>query len=159
MSRRCVRQRTDSRGPSRHCGDASRRLSAGRVATPRVNLMINLLNRYLSLLLIAAGLSGCGGAARLSVAEGSGSEPVLPAPEHALIPVVNVAPATGWPAGGKPVAAPETVVARFAEGLDHPRWIYVLPNGDVLVAETNAPPKPEDGKGIKGWIMKKEMAN
>ena len=71
---------------------------------------------------------------------------------------MNVAPATGWPAGDKPVAAPGTVVSRFAEGLDHPRWIYVLPNGDVLVAETNAPPKPEDGKGIKGWIMKKEMA-
>jgi glucose/arabinose dehydrogenase len=59
--------------------------------------------------------------------------------------------------GTKPVAAPGTVVARFAEGLDHPRWIYVLPNGDVLVAETNAPPKPEDGKGIKGWFMKMAM--
>jgi glucose/arabinose dehydrogenase len=44
-------------------------------------------------------------------------------------------------------------VAAFATDLDHPRWLYVLPNGDVLVAETNAPPKPEDGKGIKGWVM------
>jgi len=43
--------------------------------------------------------------------------------------------------------------------LDHPRWLYELPNGDVLVAETNAPPKPEDGKGIRGWIMGKVMAN
>lgn len=41
----------------------------------------------------------------------------------------------------------------FARSLDHPRWLYVLPNGDVLVAESNAPPKPEDGKGIKGWLM------
>lgn len=41
----------------------------------------------------------------------------------------------------------------FARCLDHPRWLYVLPNGDVLVAESNAPPKPEDGKGIKGWLM------
>ena len=46
-----------------------------------------------------------------------------------------------------------TRVAAFAADLDHPRWLYVLPNGDVLVAETNAPPKPDDGKGIKGWIM------
>ena len=49
-------------------------------------------------------------------------------------------------------------VTPLAAGLDHPRWVYVLPNGDVLVAESNAPPKPEDGKGIKGWIMKKVMA-
>ena len=45
-------------------------------------------------------------------------------------------------------------VSAFASGLDHPRWLYVLPNGDVLVAETNAPPRPDDGKGIKGWFMK-----
>jgi glucose/arabinose dehydrogenase len=44
-------------------------------------------------------------------------------------------------------------VAAFASGLDHPRWLYVLPNGDVLVAETNAPPKPDDGLGLKGWVM------
>ena len=56
------------------------------------------------------------------------------------------------PANGKPVAAPGLAVNAFAKGLDHPRWLYVLPNGDVLVAETNAPPKPEDGKGLKGWI-------
>ncbi|HWH82729.1 MAG TPA: sorbosone dehydrogenase family protein, partial [Burkholderiaceae bacterium] len=60
----------------------------------------------------------------------------------------------GWPAGTTPVAAPGTQVAAFAVGLDHPRWLYTLPNGDVLVAETNAPPKPDDGKGIKGWVMK-----
>ena len=117
--------------------------------------------RYILLALAAAGLAACGGAAQLPVSAGTGPNPVLPAPENALIPVVNIAPAQGWPAGGKPVAAPGTVVARFAEGLDHPRWIYVLPNGDVLVAETNAPPKPEDGEsvksGIKGWIMKKMM--
>ena len=52
------------------------------------------------------------------------------------------------------MAAEGTAVAAFAQGLDHPRWLYVLPNGDVLVAETNAPPRPEDGKGIKGWFFK-----
>jgi glucose/arabinose dehydrogenase len=70
---------------------------------------------------------------------------------------VLIAPAKGWPDGAKPVPAAGTSVTAFATGLDHPRWIYVLPNGDVLVAETNAPDKPEDNKGIKGWFMKKEM--
>lgn len=115
------------------------------------------LHRYLLLAFVAAGLSACGSAARLPVSAGTGPNPVLPEPEMSLIPVVNIAPAKGWPAGGKPVAVAGTVVARFAEGLDHPRWVYVLPNGDVLVAETNAPPKPEDGKGIRGWIMKMVM--
>ena len=88
---------------------------------------------------------------------GFGADPKLPAPEHALIPTVNIAPAVGWPAGTLPNPAPGTQVAAFAGGLDHPRWLYVLPNGDVLVAETNAPPKPDDGKGLKGWIMGKVM--
>src|SRR4029079_18723016 len=61
----------------------------------------------------------------------------------------------GWPAGATPVSAAGTSVVPFARGLDHPRWVYVLPNGDVLVAETNAPPRPEDGKGIRGWFFKR----
>ena len=73
--------------------------------------------------------------------------------EHRLIPTVKIAHAIGWPAGKKPIAAPGTQVAAFATGLDHPRWLTVLPNGDVLVAETNAPAKPDDGKGFKGWVM------
>ncbi len=109
----------------------------------------------------AACLTACGGVAQLPVSEGTGANPVLPRPEQSLLPVVNIAPAKGWPADGKPVGAPGTVVTRFAEGLAHPRWIYVLPNGDVLVAETNAPPKPENTKGIisgiKSWIMKMVM--
>src|ERR1700720_3971649 len=83
-----------------------------------------------------------------------GPSPVLPAPEHSWIPTVNVATATGWRDGGKPVAADGMTVKAFATGLDHPRTVYVLPNGDVLVAETNAPPKPDDTGGIKGWITK-----
>jgi glucose/arabinose dehydrogenase len=55
--------------------------------------------------------------------------------------------------GARPQAAPGTRVAAFARDLDHPRWLYVLPNGDVLVAETNAPPKPDDAQGIRGWLM------
>ncbi|MDP2867445.1 sorbosone dehydrogenase family protein [Methyloversatilis sp.] len=97
-------------------------------------------------------LAGCGEAAKLPVSAGTGPEPVLPAPVGTLLPTVNIAPAIGWPDGGTPLAAPGTQVAAFARGLDHPRWLHVLPNGDVLVAESNAPATPDDGKGFKGWI-------
>ena len=83
-----------------------------------------------------------------------GAAPTLPAPSHALIPTVNVAKAVRWPAGRTPVAANGLAVDAFASGLDHPRNLYVLPNGDVLVAETNGPPRPDDNDGIKGWFFK-----
>jgi len=106
---------------------------------------------------LSGGLAACGETSRLQVSDGTGPSPQLPEPNKTLIPTLNIAPAIGWPQGAKPVAATGTQVAAFAEDLDHPRWLYVLPNGDVLVAETNAPPKPEDGKGIRGWVMKKVM--
>jgi len=102
-------------------------------------------------------LTACGEVAQLPFSAGVGSHPQLPPPNPTLIPTVNIAQAAGWPENGKPVAAPDMAVNAFAVGLKHPRWLYVLPNGDVLVAETNAPPKPEDGKGIKGWFMKRAM--
>ncbi|CAI8901601.1 PQQ-dependent sugar dehydrogenase [Pseudomonas zeae] len=105
----------------------------------------------------AGGLAACGESSSLQVTDGTGPSPKLPEPNKTLIPTVNIAPAIGWPEGGKPTAAAGTQVAAFAEGLDHPRWLYVLPNGDVLVAETNAPPKPDDSSGIRGWVMKKVM--
>ncbi|MGF6518393.1 glucose/arabinose dehydrogenase [Pseudomonas sp. BT76 TE3572] len=108
-------------------------------------------------IVLAGGLAACGETARLQVSDGIGPSPKLPEPNKTLIPTVNIAPAIGWPDGTKPIAATGTQVAAFAEGLDHPRWLYVLPNGDVLVAETNAPPKPDDGKGIRGWVMGKVM--
>ncbi|HEY5810931.1 MAG TPA: sorbosone dehydrogenase family protein, partial [Povalibacter sp.] len=89
---------------------------------------------------------------------GVGPNPTLPAPEKSLLPVVNVAPAKGWPADRMPHPAAGLKVNAFATGLDHPRWLFVLPNGDVLVAETNAPERPEDRKGLKGWAMKKAMS-
>ncbi|MDI3400012.1 sorbosone dehydrogenase family protein [Pseudomonas sp. V88_4] len=108
-------------------------------------------------IMIAGGLAACGESSSLQVSDGTGPSPKLPEPNKTLIPTVNIAPAIGWPAGAKPTAAAGTQVAAFAENLDHPRWLYVLPNGDVLVAETNAPPKPDDSKGIRGWVMKKVM--
>lgn len=98
-------------------------------------------------------LAACGEVARLPVADGTGPTPTLPPPRPTLIPTVNVAPARGWPAGETPVPAPGTRVQRYAGELDHPRWLHVLPNGDVLVAESNAPARPDDGKGIKAWFM------
>ena len=116
--------------------------------------------RYFSRLLICflpLSLSACGEMATLPEEAGIGPHPTLPAPNPTLIPTVHIAPAKGWPPGVTPRAAAGLAVNAFASGLDHPRWLTVLPNGDVLVAETNAPPKPEDSKGIKGWVMKLVM--
>ena len=104
--------------------------------------------------LIAFGVAGCAETAKLPVSAGIGASPRLPEPDPPLIPTVHVAEAVGWHAGAKPTGAPGTIVNAFASGLKHPRWLYVLPNGDVLVAETNAPPKPDDGKGVRGFFMK-----
>ncbi|WP_120997672.1 PQQ-dependent sugar dehydrogenase [Stutzerimonas urumqiensis] len=103
-------------------------------------------------------LSGCGDTAKLPTQAGYGPDPALPEPVTSRIPTLNIAPAVGWPDGQHPTPAEGFAVEPFAEGLDHPRWLHVLPNGDVLVAETNAPPKPEGKRGVVGWIMKKIMS-
>ena len=103
--------------------------------------------------LASIALTACGDIARLPVSAGMGPTPTLPEPKKTLIPTVNIAPAKGWPAGAAPQPAPGMRVNAFASGLDHPRWLYVLPNGDVLVAESNAPPEPDEAKGIRTWVM------
>lgn len=108
-------------------------------------------------------LSACGEVAKLPVEAGMGPDPQLPPPNTTLIPTVNTAKAVGWQDGAQPAPAAGLAVTAYASGLDHPRWLYVLPNGDVLVAETNAPPKPEDAPGgIKEWatglVMKRAGA-
>ena len=100
------------------------------------------MSRLTLLLLFALGASACGSSAKLPVSAGTGPTPALPPPSTSLIPTANVAPANRWQAGEAPTAAPGLEVTAFVRGLEHPRWLYVLPNGDVLVAETNAPPKP-----------------
>lgn len=90
--------------------------------------------------------------ARLSLDAVSGTKPAITEPREQVIPTINVADVDRWNAGEKPVAAAGLTVERYAEGLDHPRNLYVLPNGDVLVAETNSPPK--DGGGITGMVMR-----
>lgn len=112
---------------------------------------------YLATGFIMLGLAGCGDMAKLPAEASYGPNPELPEPNRTLIPTVNVAKAVGWPDGVTPRAAQGLQVREFARDLDHPRWLYVLPNGDVLVAESDAPAKP-DSQGVRGWIMKKIMA-
>ena len=104
-------------------------------------------------------LAACGKSAELSVEEVTGPNPRLAAPSSSTLPTVSVADAVGWADGEMPVAAAGLQVNAFAGGLDHPRWLFVLPNGDVLVAETNKPaPAPEAGSdGIAGWLERRVM--
>src|SRR5438270_6979158 len=98
--------------------------------------------------------TSCGVPARIPLSAETGPHPVIPPPKESLIPVMKVYPAMGWPGDETPIAAVGLTVRAFARGLDHPRWLYVLPNGDVLVAETNAPKRPDDGRGIKGFFFR-----
>ncbi len=101
--------------------------------------------------------SSCSHEAELPFSAGVGPNPVLPPPPKILIPTVNLAKAKGWSNGATPIPAEGLTVTSYAADFDHPRWIFVLPNGDVLVAETRAPAKPEEEKGIKSWLIKKAM--
>ncbi len=96
--------------------------------------------------------------ATVSAKAGYGAHPALPEPNPSLIPTVKIAPAVGWPDGLTPDAASGFVVNEFVGGLDHPRWLHVLPNGDVLVAESNAPAQHDAGSGLKGWVTGLVMA-
>ncbi len=102
-------------------------------------------------------LAGCGQSSTRSPDLAIGPNPPMLAPTKTLIPTVNVAEATGWAAGHTPTAAPGLKVAEFAGGLAHPRWFLVLPNGDVLVAETESPGTDKTGGTIKGKIQKSLM--
>ena len=102
-------------------------------------------------------LAACGSVAHVPITAGTGPRPVLPSPGGALLPSVYLAPARGWPAGRLPLAARGSRVVAFARGLEHPRWLQVLPNGDVLVAETGAPSRPALLQGIKGWVKGRFM--
>jgi len=114
-----------------------------------------LVGSFLALLCLA--LSGCGEEATLPVEAGMGPNPDLPPPVKTLFPTVVIAEATGWPEGAAPIPAEGLSVKAFATGLDHPRMLYLLPNGDVLAAETAAPPQPGLSDGIMGWAMKLGM--
>ncbi len=111
----------------------------------------------LTLASVAVLLGACSESSKLPDRADTGATPTLPAPTSSALPTVNIAPAVGWAAGQAPTAASGLQVKAFVSQLDHPRWLHVLPNGDVLVAETNAPPRPEQGQGIRGFVMKQVM--
>src|SRR5690606_6418012 len=115
---------------------------------------------FLALPLVAAlGLAACETESVLPETDGFGAAPNLPAPQPQRVPMVKIAPAVGWPEGRTPIPAAGLAVNAFATGLDHPRWLYVLPNGDVLVAESQAPARPKEKKGgLRGWIEGLVMA-
>ena len=128
------------------------------IRSPTYREKVFLMTKALYLILmVAVFLTTSCETAKLPFSAGVGANPTLPPPKKSLIPTVVIAPAKGWSAGAKPLSVAGTIVTAFASGLNHPRWIFVLPNGDVLVAETAAPPQPDDNRGFKGWIMKKEM--
>lgn len=118
----------------------------------------------LSSLLAACVLVACAsGSVAQGPLPGTGPNPPLPAPQDSgLVPTVNIAPAKGWPQGSAPTAPAGFKVTALASGLTHPRWVYTLPNGDVLVAESNKP-KPEPGsknvhaEGVRGKAMELVM--
>ncbi|WP_066646624.1 MULTISPECIES: PQQ-dependent sugar dehydrogenase [Sphingomonas] len=89
--------------------------------------------------------------AKLSLAAVQGVQPKITAPRPQMIPTIKVADVVGWQGNAAPTPAPGLKVKTFAAGLDHPRWLYRLPNGDVLVAETNSPPR--EPNGITGLVM------
>lgn len=119
--------------------------------------MVRLTIR-LPLLATALLLGACAEMAKLPVEAGIGPTPELVEPRPGLLPTVNIAPAKGWPEGAAPAPAAGLAVQAFAKGFDHPRWLYVLPNGDVLVAESN---RPADSKGawggLRAWFAKQFM--
>ena len=104
-------------------------------------------------LALLGSLAACGDTATLVPTAGMGATPTLPQPKTNLIPTVKIAPAQGWPDGTMPTAMAGLAVTALARDLDHPRWVYVLPNGDVLVAESNKPPKAEKSFSVKSWVM------
>src|SRR4029079_7903845 len=132
-----------------------RRGSEPSKAGPRIGVMRQLVTSIVAIFL-ALGLAGCRDEATLPVEAGTGPDPKLPPPKQRLIPTVDVAHAIGWPAVAPAHAAAGFECTAFARDLAHPRWLYVLPNGDVLVAETSAPPQPGQ-TGVAAWVMKLVM--
>jgi len=122
---------------------------------------------YRSVLAVAcvAVLGGCDEKASFEPVQQSGSDPTLPKAQRFLVPPMQVPDKAGWKQGQTPTVAQGLKIAAIATGLMHPRQLYVLPNDDVLVVESNGPGtepvttpkqliagmvKNQSGKGGKG---------
>jgi glucose/arabinose dehydrogenase len=106
---------------------------------------------------VALAACACSESTRLAARADTGPNPQMAEPVRKLLPTVDIAPAVGWPADAAPLPAAGWRVTRFADGLQHPRWLHVLPNGDVLVAESNGPAGKSGVRGIKGKVMQSVM--
>lgn len=131
-------------------------------------MKLQLKYKISMLVILAAMLTACEGPSRLPFEVGVGANPQLPPPTTALIPTIKVAKVVGWSATAMPLAPPGFQVTALARDLDHPRWLYTMPNGDILVVESNKPPKPADvDKGffarlrgkVQSMAMKRAGAN
>ncbi len=111
----------------------------------------------LPVLALGLALAACGSPSDRPPELATGPNPPLPAPTKTFFPTVNVAEAKGWAAGQMPTPAAGLQVNEFGGGLEHPRWLHVLPNGDVLVAETEKPAGPKKPASIKSTIQKMVM--
>lgn len=118
---------------------------------PDRKIRLGVLGLIIGVALLAAYLYFVGGTSRLSVEDVTGTRPIITTPDQRFTPVVSVPKAIGWSAGEAPTPAKGLAVKAFAEGLDHPRNLIVLSNGDVLVAESKGPEGNTTG-GFKGWI-------
>lgn len=125
------------------------------------------MKKLLIALLVFGALAAAGGLslgylsrreATVPIEKTDGPDPVLVEPKVELVPSVAVAEATPWPAGMMPSAAPGLAAKEFAGGFDHPRWLHVLPHGDVLVAESNAPPQPDPGFSVRALLLSSSRA-
>ena len=97
-----------------------------------------LLSSVLAVAVVAS-VSGCVQKAKLDTSQQAGSNPPLPAAQNFLKPPMQVAKYVGWQNGEMPKVADGLKIERIASGLQHPRQVYSLPNGDILVAESNSP--------------------
>jgi glucose/arabinose dehydrogenase len=95
--------------------------------------------RSMVVLTLVAAVSACSEKASLEPAQQSGAAPPLPKARDFLLPPMEVPTGVGWAQGQSPKVAPGLRIEKIASGLMHPRQVYVLPNGDVLVAESNGP--------------------
>ncbi|MGN6315635.1 PQQ-dependent sugar dehydrogenase [Trinickia sp.] len=114
-----------------------------------------MLKRLIAITVLPLGACALGPSA--AVDTGLGTSPLIGPPHESLLPTVNIAPVQTPSAEFTPTAASGFVATKFAAGLSHPRWLYTLPNGDVLVAESDAPQAHDKGSGLFGWLRKKVM--
>jgi glucose/arabinose dehydrogenase len=105
-------------------------------------------------LTIPIAIVACSQPSKQDVGQTQGPNPQLGEPQQKAIPTVNVAKGEGWPAGTMPTPADGLKVNEFAGDLTHPRWLLVLPNGDLLAAESDSPGTDQSGGSIKGQIQK-----